>query len=90
MVAGPFLKAHCCLSGQLMPRRSDLVTSEISSPFLTQMRELSAYSLHHSKQIWGDDADSFRPDRWLEPGAEELDKYFIPVSMFNLASVVIS
>ncbi|KAG9305516.1 hypothetical protein G9A89_006486 [Geosiphon pyriformis] len=28
---------------------------------------ISAYSIHHSKQYWGDDAEEFKPERWLDP-----------------------
>jgi benzoate 4-monooxygenase len=38
-----------------------------------------AYTIHHSKQIWGPDADEFRPERW-EKITEEQKNAFIPFS----------
>ena len=30
-----------------------------------------AYSLHKEAQVFGGDADEWRPDRWLEAGEEK-------------------
>lgn len=38
-----------------------------------------AYTIHHSKEIWGPDADSFRPERW-EKLTERQKNAFIPFS----------
>jgi benzoate 4-monooxygenase len=38
-----------------------------------------AYTIHHSKEIWGEDADSFRPERW-EKLSERQKEAFIPFS----------
>ncbi|KAK5999319.1 hypothetical protein QM012_005594 [Aureobasidium pullulans] len=37
----------------------------------------NAWVLHRSVAIWGEDAEAFRPERWLEPGhSAELKRYF--------------
>ena len=38
-----------------------------------------AYTIHHSKEIWGEDADEFVPDRW-ERVTEKQKNAFIPFS----------
>ena len=38
-----------------------------------------AYTIHHSKEIWGSDADEFRPERW-EKVTEQQKAAFIPFS----------
>lgn len=41
---------------------------------------VSTYALHHDKTIWGDDAESFSPDRWEKGNREGLMKAFAPFS----------
>jgi len=36
-----------------------------------------AYTIQHDPEIWGADADSFRPERWLDPVASDLKKYLL-------------
>lgn len=41
---------------------------------------INPWVFHRDKDIWGQDADEFKPERWLVEDAAGLDKYFIPVS----------
>jgi hypothetical protein len=44
---------------------------------------ITAPVIHHNKDIYGNDADDFRPERWIESSEEELkvmDRYFLAVS----------
>lgn len=38
---------------------------------------INAAVLHYNKEIFGDDADSFNPSRWLERDATMMDKYML-------------
>jgi hypothetical protein len=37
--------------------------------------------MHKCKDFFGPDAHEFNPDRWIGPGAKEIDKYFMPVGL---------
>lgn len=39
---------------------------------------VNIWVMHHSKEIWGEDAREFKPERWFRPNAGQLEKYFIP------------
>ncbi|KAF9889644.1 hypothetical protein FE257_007152 [Aspergillus nanangensis] len=41
---------------------------------------MSAYTMHYNEDIWGSDARSFNPDRWLQPNAKELDQHLCTFS----------
>lgn len=41
---------------------------------------VSPWVIHYSKELWGEDAHEFRPGRWLETKAAQLERNFIPVS----------
>jgi cytochrome P450 len=40
---------------------------------------IPAWTVHKDKKVWGEDADIYRPERWLEGDAAKYDRYFIPV-----------
>lgn len=43
---------------------------------------MSAPVVHTNKEVWGDDADEFRPERWIDSDAEQLklmDRSFLAV-----------
>ncbi|PQE32058.1 Cytochrome p450 protein [Rutstroemia sp. NJR-2017a WRK4] len=41
---------------------------------------MGAYSVHFDEAIWGSDARSFVPERWLKPDAMELERYLVTFS----------
>ena len=43
---------------------------------------IPAWTVHRDKKVWGEDAEIYRPERWLEGDAAKYDRYFIPVSLF--------
>lgn len=43
-----------------------------------------SYTVHHSKQVWGEDAEQYRPERWL---GREVGKEFNPFSFGPRACV---
>ncbi|KAJ6633705.1 Benzoate 4-monooxygenase bphA [Pseudolycoriella hygida] len=47
---------------------------------------IPSYTIHHSKKIWGEDADDFRPERWTTL-TERQKKAFIPFSFGPRACV---
>lgn len=38
--------------------------------------------IHHSKEIWGEDAYDFRPDRWFEDDVASKKQYWKPLCHF--------
>ncbi|KAH8671065.1 cytochrome P450 [Xylariales sp. PMI_506] len=42
---------------------------------------VSPWVIQRSKDIWGLDADEFKPDRWLSVKGKSLEKYLIPFSV---------
>lgn len=42
---------------------------------------INIYGLHHRKDLWGDDAEEFNPDRFLPENFINKQQYFIPFSM---------
>lgn len=43
----------------------------------------SAYTMHRNKAIWGEDAESFRPERWLPGDDEPEDAYKQRMRLYN-------
>jgi cytochrome P450 len=43
---------------------------------------INIWVAHRSQKVFGEDADVFRPERWLEAGEKLslMNKYFLPVS----------
>ena len=41
---------------------------------------VNPWVMHHSPELWGDDARVFNPDRWLREGAALRERYWVSVS----------
>ncbi|KAE9372687.1 cytochrome P450 [Stipitochalara longipes BDJ] len=55
-----------------VPKGGDVLNG-IFVPGGTQIGS-SSYGMHHSKKIFGEDADAFRPERWLEAERDRLSE----------------
>ncbi|KAI0148893.1 cytochrome P450 [Pestalotiopsis sp. NC0098] len=66
-----------------LPRVAPRGGLKIAGTFFPEGTVLSVnpYVLMRSKEIWGPDADTFNPDRWLGPDAASLEKHFCPFGM---------
>ncbi|KAM4065733.1 cytochrome p450 [Hirsutella rhossiliensis] len=81
---------HHCTSGIGLPREIPP-----GSPGVTLLGRhyppgtvlsVPTYTMHHSREIWGDDADDFKPERWAKATARQKNA-FIPFSIGPRACV---
>lgn len=82
----PYLVA-CCKEGMRlhpsvgmsMPRHVPPGGKTIAGRFFPEGSRvgMNAYVLHFDTNIFGRDAAQWNPDRWLQPGAENMDRYLI-------------
>jgi cytochrome P450 len=49
------------------------------TPLKTHL-SVNPWVIHRSTEIFGADANTFNPQRWLEPTAKGLEKYLLQVS----------
>lgn len=40
---------------------------------------MNPYVVHRSRQVFGEDADFFRPERWLEGDEKIMNRYMLQV-----------
>lgn len=45
--------------------------------------------MHLSKEIWGQDAEEFNPDRWFSADIAKKERYFMPVIMLRVLKSVV-
>ncbi|KZT64511.1 cytochrome P450 [Daedalea quercina L-15889] len=69
-------------SGIGLPREVSAGGLTVCGRFFSEGTILSAptYTVHRNEEVWGRDADRFRPERWLEQDKNELQKAFNPFS----------
>lgn len=48
---------------------------------------LNTFSMNLSREVWGPDAQEFKPERWLVEDTSSLDKQFLPVSLYTCSLV---
>ncbi|KAL3480492.1 cytochrome P450 [Aspergillus californicus] len=75
--------------GMAVPGRLPrVVPHNLAQPFIVDDKvippgsvvSISAYTMHTSEEIWGPDARSFNPERWLRPESKALDQYLCTFS----------
>ncbi|KAK2594363.1 hypothetical protein QQS21_007923 [Conoideocrella luteorostrata] len=74
---------HHCTSGiglprQIPPGSSGVTIRDHYFPAGTVL-SVPTYTMHHSKEIWGDDAEEYKPERW-ENATNRQKNAFIPFS----------
>ncbi|KAH9914221.1 cytochrome P450 [Fomitopsis serialis] len=69
-------------SGIGLPREVPTGGLTVCGRFFPEGTVLSVptYTVHRNEDVWGSDADVFRPERWLERDKNELQKAFNPFS----------
>jgi benzoate 4-monooxygenase len=75
------LRLYCPFSMGL-PRVTPEGGLYVSGKFFTEGTVLSIpiYTIHRDPEIWGDDAEAFRPERWLEMDQAKIQEIFYPFS----------
>lgn len=51
---------------------------------------INAAVIHFDKEVFGDDAEYFNPERWFRPNAKQMDRYMFQVRFFLIASARIT
>ncbi|KAI1335084.1 cytochrome P450 [Xylariaceae sp. FL0016] len=59
--------------------RGGITIGDMTFPEGTTL-SINPWVLHHSKELWGEDADEWNPGRWLDENAAVLDRFWIPFS----------
>lgn len=69
-------------SGIGLPRIVPEGGLKIQNHFFKEGTVLSvpSYTIHRDKEVWGDDATTYRPERWFERDNEEIQRMFNPFS----------
>ncbi|PWN47165.1 cytochrome P450 [Violaceomyces palustris] len=73
-----------------LPRQIPAGGATICGKFFPEGTTVSvpAYTVHRDKEVWGEDAEEYNPDRWLEPDAKRrFEKAFVPFSIGPRACV---
>lgn len=79
----PYLQAVIKEGLRIMPPATGMFSKQVpeggdivNGMFVPEGTQISAcsFGIHHSKKIFGHDADLFRPERWLEAEGDQLAK----------------
>lgn len=73
------LRIHCPIP-MTLPRISPRGGIEVGGRWFPEGITLSGspWVLHRSRELWGNDVDEYRPERWLGDDSVQLDRYFMP------------